>query len=120
MYTNIRSGAFSAIHRRVETALPATPESSPPAFTSQGYYKSGEAASKITARVLGWVEDSLVRSDTRDFGVGEPFLQSASLDCLVAAGPQSLGKMLNGEIAFEISDIQKGETADLRPRRSEK
>jgi hypothetical protein len=33
--------------------------------------------SKITPGVLGWVEDSVVRSDSRDFGVAESFLQCA-------------------------------------------
>src|SRR6266480_7424866 len=29
--------------------------------------------SKITTPVLGWLEDSVVRSDSPDFGVAEPF-----------------------------------------------
>jgi len=35
--------------------------------------------SKITAPVLGWLEDSVVRSDNRDFGVAESFSTCADI-----------------------------------------
>src|SRR5437899_9420841 len=35
--------------------------------------------SKITAPVLGWLEDSVIRSDSRDFGVAESFSTCADI-----------------------------------------
>jgi hypothetical protein len=47
-------------------------------------------ASKIIALELEWdVEDSVIRSDSRGFGVAGSFSQCVCFDCLVTAGPRS-------------------------------
>jgi hypothetical protein len=38
---------------------------------AEGTFQVHHPGSKITALVLGWVEDSVVRSDSRAFGVAE-------------------------------------------------
>jgi hypothetical protein len=44
-----------------------------------GIIRRETAGSKITALVLDWVEDPVVRSDSRGFGVAGSFLQCASV-----------------------------------------
>jgi hypothetical protein len=46
--------------------------------------------SKFTALVLGWVEDSFVRTDSRGFGVARMIRAVRfCFGCLVTAGPRS-------------------------------
>jgi len=40
---------------------------------------AGSKSTRLTAPVLGWVEDSVIRSDNPDVGVAEPFSRCADI-----------------------------------------
>jgi len=48
-----------------------------PVVCSRSDRRRSQPASKITALVLGWFENSVVRSDSRGFGVAGSFLPCA-------------------------------------------
>src|SRR6516164_356872 len=72
------------VNRQVDETMPTAQSGSSPQSLESGQFYSilhptqGTATiyqgrKEITAPVLGWVEDRVIRSDNPDVGVGEPF-----------------------------------------------